>query len=114
MSLGLVRAGSYGEHEKQFFEKNRIYLTWEGLENYDLSKVKEYEEIKPILREAFRDDVEGKIRNNAGQIWAFILGVQIGDWIAVPLKNKPAIAIGEVKSELHYDNWQSNRENSRM
>ena len=44
MALWLVRAGHYGEYEKQFFDKNQIYLTWEGLENYDLSKVKEYEE----------------------------------------------------------------------
>lgn len=55
------------------------------------------------MREAYPTDVEGKIRNSAGQIWAFILAMQIGDWIALPLKNKPAIAIGEIKGELHYD-----------
>jgi len=103
MSLWLVRAGRYGEHEKQFFDKNRIYLTWDGLESYDLSKIKEYEEIKPILRKAYPEDKEGKIRNNAGQIWVFILAMQIGDWIAVPLKNKPAIAFGEIKSEFSYE-----------
>ena len=78
MSLWLVRAGRYGEHEKQFFEKNRIYLTWIGLENYDLSKIQEYDEIKTILREARPDDKEGKIRNNAGQVWAFVQRMKPG------------------------------------
>lgn len=35
--------------------------------------------------------------------WAFVLGMNIGDWVVCPLKNKPAIAFSEVKSELHYD-----------
>ena len=103
MALWLVRAGRYGEHEKQFFDKNRIYLTWDGLEGYDLSKVKDFDEIKTILREAYPDDKEAKIRNNAGQIWAFILGMKIGDWIAVPLKNKSAIAFGEVAGAFQYE-----------
>ncbi len=103
MALWLVRAGRYGEHEKQFFDKNRIYLTWEGLESFDLSKVKDYEEIKPILREAYPDDKEAKIRNNAGQIWAFLLGINVGDWIVCPLKNKPSIAFAEVKGEVQYE-----------
>lgn len=103
MSLWLVRAGRYGEHEKQFFEKNRIYLTVDELGSIDLNKVKDTIELKSILRETYPNDKEARIRNSAGQIWTFVKGISIGDWIVCPLKNKPAIAFAEVKSDLHYE-----------
>ena len=31
MALWLVRAGAYGEYEKNFLDESRIYLTWNGL-----------------------------------------------------------------------------------
>jgi restriction system protein len=37
MALWLVRAGRVGEHEKKFLDENRVYLTWDGL-NEDLSQ----------------------------------------------------------------------------
>lgn len=103
MSLWLVRAGRYGEHEKQFFEKNRIYLTTDELGRNDLTKVKDTDELKVILRETFPEDKEARIRNSAGQVWAFLKGISIGDWVVCPLKNKPTIAFGEVKSDCIYD-----------
>jgi restriction system protein len=103
MALWLVRAGSYGEHEKEFLEKNRVYLTWEGLGTYDLSKVSTQDQLKDILREAYADYKEATLRNYGGQIWGFVKGIKIGDWVVCPLKNKPVIAIGEVKSDFNYD-----------
>jgi restriction system protein len=103
MALWLIRAGRYGEHEQQFLNTNRIYLTWNGLENYDLSKIQSYDKIKDILRQTYPNNPEGKLNNHAGQIKAFILSMQVGDWIVLPLKSKPAIAMGKIKSEFHYD-----------
>jgi restriction system protein len=104
MALWLVRAGKYGEHEQHFLNTNRIYLTWDSLANTDLTLAKTYEEIKDIVREAESPDAtKGKIANNAGQVWAFVLGMNIGDWVVLPLKAKSAIAIGEIKSKLTYD-----------
>ncbi len=45
MALWLVRAGKYGEHEQKFLSSNRIYLTWEDLQGYDLSQAASYDEI---------------------------------------------------------------------
>ncbi|HST19781.1 MAG TPA: restriction endonuclease, partial [Blastocatellia bacterium] len=74
MALWLVRTGKYGEHEQRFLNTNRIYLTWDGLETYDLSKTQTYEEIKVIMRQAYPHSPERKLGNHAGQIWAFVLG----------------------------------------
>ena len=104
MALWLVRAGKYGEHEQHFLDTNRVYLTWSGLNNTDLTQAKTYEDIKAIVREAESPDAtRGKIANNAGQVSAFVLGMNVGDWVVLPLKSKSAIAVGEIKSELIYD-----------
>jgi restriction system protein len=104
MALWLVRAGKYGENEQLFLDSNRVYLTWEGLSNSDLTPAKSYEDIKAIVREAESPEAtRGKIANNAGQVWAFVLGMNVGDWVVLPLKTKSAIAVGEIKSAFTYD-----------
>jgi restriction system protein len=104
MALWLVRAGKYGEHEQHFLDTDRVYLTWGGLNNTDLTQASTYEDIKEIVREAESPDAtKGKIANNAGQVWAFVLGMNIGDWVVLPLKMKSAIAVGEIKSDFTYD-----------
>ena len=96
MALWLVRAGSHGEHEQKFLDDNRVYLTWDGVDN-DLSKVKTFEGVKEILIEKFSDLSKNGITNHASQIWAFISKISPGDWIALPRKSKPAVHIAEVK-----------------
>ncbi len=104
MALWLVRAGKYGEHEQHFLDNNRVYLTWSGLHNTDLTKASSYEDIKAVVRDAESPDATpGKIANNAGQVWAFVLGMNVGDWLVLPLKVKSAIAVGEIKSKFTYD-----------
>jgi restriction system protein len=51
MSLWLVRAGRYGEHESKFIENNRVYLTWAGL-SVDMSGIAAYEGIKQLMTSA--------------------------------------------------------------
>ena len=64
MALWLVRAGSHGEHEQKFLDDNRVYLTWDGVDN-DLSKVKTFEGVKEILIEKFSDLSKNGIRVSA-------------------------------------------------
>jgi restriction system protein len=104
MALWLVRAGKYGEHEQHFLDTGRVYLTWDGLNNTNLTQAKTYEDIKAIVSEAESPNAtRGKIANNAGQVSAFVLGMNIGDWVVLPLKTKSAIAVGEIKSEFTYE-----------
>lgn len=44
-----------------------------------------------------------RIGNHAGQVWSFISAMKPGDWVVIPLKSKPAIAIGEITNEFAYD-----------
>jgi len=104
MALWLVRAGKYGEHEQHFLDTDRVYLTWGALNYTDLTKEETYDDIKEIIREVESPDAtSGKIANNAGQVWAFVLAMNVGDWVVLPLKTKSAIAVGEIKSKFIYD-----------
>src|SRR5437660_960945 len=102
MSIWLVRAGKYGEHESRFFDDSRAYLTWGGLEDVSLANVADYEGIRALVQKTYPDEPARKLGNWAGQISAFALGIKPGDWIMMPLKSQPAIAIGEVLGPYEY------------
>jgi restriction system protein len=103
MALWLVRAGKYGEHEQRFFADSACYLTWEGTEDRDLQKVKDYEGIKALLAELYPDEKPKTRINWASQIAPFVFDIQPGDWVVMPHKHKPAIAFGEVTKGYAFD-----------
>jgi restriction system protein len=103
MALWLYRAGKHGEHEQKFLNDGRIYLTWEQMDDHDLTKGKQPSDIKSLLRAAMPDASEGRIIVHSGQISAFISAMKPGDWVVMPLKSKPAIAVGEITNEFVYD-----------
>lgn len=103
MSLWLVRGGSYGEHEPKFIEDKRVCLTWGEFAANDLTGIPDYEGIKAEVLNAFPGESPRKLGNWSGQVWAFVLGMQVGDWVVMPRKNKATIAIGAVKSPSQFD-----------
>lgn len=96
MALWLVRAGKYGEHEARFLDEGRIFLSWGNLTQTDLAIAPDYEAIKNILIAAYPSEPAARVRNWAGQVWAFALAIKAGDWVVLPSKQSPTIAIGEV------------------
>lgn len=103
MSLWLVRAGKYGEHEAKSINENRVFLTWESLSNEDMSSIPDYDGIKEVMIKHYPNETPRAIGNYSGQIWAFVLAIKVGDWVAMPRKSSPTIAIGEVTSTYKYD-----------
>src|SRR5262245_6224805 len=103
MALWLYRTGKYGEHEQKFLKDSRIYLTWREFADTDPTRVKNYDEIIDIIRESQHDSSEGRIGNQAGQVWSLISAMKPGDCVVIPLKSNPAIAIGEITNEFAYD-----------
>ena len=102
MSLWLVRAGKYGEHEKRFLDESRIYLTWRGLA-HDLTSLGDHERLRTLLEETYPDAPKHKIANNVGQIWRFCKEIKVGDWIIVPSKQRSSIHVASVRGEYVFD-----------
>lgn len=102
-----MRAGRTGEHEDKFLSEGKIYLTWGNL-NYNLSQVKDKEELKKVLTEVYPDFKINKIRNHSGQIWAFSKLMVNGDWVALPSKKKASIHIGKITGGYQFDEVATN------
>ena len=102
MSLWLVRAGRYGEHEKKFLDEKRIYLTRWGLA-YDLTSLGDQKELRTLLEKTYPDASKRKIGNNIGQIWRFCKEIHLGDWIIVPSKQRSSIHVAKVEGEYAFN-----------
>lgn len=103
MALWLVRAGKYGEHENRFLEDHRIYLTWGGLTETNLSVAKDYDGIKLLMQQRFPEEPVRRLGNWSGQVWAFAVAMKPGDLVVVPSKASPTIAVGEVTGQYTFD-----------
>jgi len=102
MALWLLRAGKFGENEQRFLQTSRVYATWEALDR-DLGKVKDRQELRAILQEVYPDISKGAAINYSGQLWSFAHEMRPGDWLVLPLKSKPAIAVGEIAGPYEFD-----------
>lgn len=103
MALWLVRGGSYGEHESKFIDENKVCLTWGELTATDMTGTPDSDGIKQRVMQVFPNEPVRKLGNWSGQVWAFVLAMEEGDWIVMPRKNKATIAIGEIKSKCKFD-----------
>ncbi|HAE62735.1 MAG TPA: restriction endonuclease [Eubacteriaceae bacterium] len=100
MALWVVRAGKYGEREEQALEKNVAAIGWDELP--DLSGIKTREELYELLEKTYPDVKRKTLLNWQSQIWPFIMEMQQGDIIALPLKNRSVIVFGEVTGHYQY------------
>jgi restriction system protein len=56
-----------------------------------------------VLERVYPDASKHTIKNWAAQISVHVLYMKPGDWFVMPLKHKPAIAVGEVTSPYRFD-----------
>jgi restriction system protein len=103
MAIWLIRGGKYGEHEERFLKDNRIYLTWGGLQNLDLSIASDFDQVRGLVQSNYPGESVNKIGNWTGQIWAFTLAMKEKDWVVMPKKGKGTIALAEIGSVYKYD-----------
>jgi restriction system protein len=103
MALWMLRAGRHGEYEDRFLSTSRIYLTWGDTIPEGASAFPSRAEIVQTLRERWADASEGKIRNHAGQIWAFLRTMKAEDLVVVPSKKTPELHFGVIRSEARFD-----------
>jgi restriction system protein len=107
MALWLVRGGKHGEYESDFIDNNRIYLTWADLTSVDLTTAGSREEIRQHVALSRPDESAPTVTNWSSQLWGFLGRIEVGDWVVMPRKNKPTIAIGEVLGPCQFNSTQS-------
>ena len=100
MALWLVRAGKYGERESLALDNGLAVIGWDDLPN--LSGVRTREELYDLLEKTYPDVKRNTLLNWQSQIWLFVREIQIGDLVALPLKSRSAIVLGEVTGAYQY------------
>jgi restriction system protein len=103
MALWMMRAGRHGEYEDRFLSTSRIYLTWGDTIPDDARDFHSRAEIVQTLRERWADASEGRIRNHAGQLWAFLRTMKPEDLVVVPSKKTPELHFGVIRSQAQFD-----------
>lgn len=95
-----MRAGRYGEDENLALEKGLAVFGSEDLP--DLSGVKTRDELYEFLEKTYPEEKRKTYLNWRSQIWYFLKEMQQGDLVALPLKHRSAIFIGEVAGPYQY------------
>lgn len=85
------------------FSTSRIYLTWGDTIPNDARGFSSRADVVQMLRERWPNASEGKIRNHAGQLWAFLRTMKPEDLVVVPSKKTPELHFGVIQSDAQFD-----------
>jgi restriction system protein len=103
MAIWLIRAGRNGEHEARFLKENKVYLTWSGLQEVDLSVAQNYDQLRGVVQANYPGELPRRLGNWTGQIWAFTLGMKERDWVVMPRRSNGTIALAEILTPYKFD-----------
>ncbi|MBO3090012.1 restriction endonuclease [Cellulomonas dongxiuzhuiae] len=96
----LIRAGRAGERE-QWAVQNGV--SGGGFhEVADLAAAGTREEVAARVADGFPGAAEGKLRSFTAQLWALRSRMSHGDYVVMPLKGTPHVAIGRVTGDYEY------------
>jgi restriction system protein len=96
----MVRGGRYGQQEELALENGIACVGFSEVQ--DLSRMKDYESVVEVVREAYPDAPKGRVQNYARQLHAFANRIQEGNLIAMPLKTRRQIALGRATGPYKY------------
>lgn len=100
MAFWVVRAGRRGETENYNIDRSVVAVGWH--EFGDLSRIADREALQVLITSLRPDRPVQTIRIWTGELWAFKERIELGDWVALPLKMRSAIAIGRVTGPYRY------------
>jgi len=99
--IWLVRAGRTGHQEEVAIDNNLVAIGWEELG--DISSVADKESLLSLYNQIYPGEKPRAVSNKANQIWRFAKEIKIGDYVVLPLKTEPVIAIGQVTGEYEFN-----------
>lgn len=94
MTLWTVRCGRDGSYEQEVVAQKIVGIGWGDLG--DISKIDSREELMLHFATTFPNESSASLRNQLAQVYAFKSRIQVGDLVALPLKNSASIAFGRV------------------
>jgi restriction system protein len=100
MTLWTVRCGGDGAYEQEAVAQRIVGIGWGALG--DISKLTTRQELMLHFEAAIPSNSVASLRNQLAQVYAFRSRIQIGDLVALPLKNSASIAFGRITSDYKF------------
>lgn len=100
MTLWTVRCGGDVAYEQEAFTQNFVGIGWGELG--DISKFDSREELMLHFATVFPNPSLASLRNQLAQVYAFKSRIQIGDLVALPLKDSASIAFGRITGNYKF------------
>lgn len=100
MAVWLVRAGTHGEREQFDIDNGVAAIGWEEIN--DLLQFNSREEIIEELSEKYPNEGQRTIRTWASELLSFSRKIQIGDYVAMPIRDRSSIFVGRVTGDYQY------------
>ena len=100
MSLWMVRGRKYGREESIALDKSLACIGFSEVP--DLSHATSKEQILELLRRSYPDEKEAAYRNYVSQLFSFAHRMKPGDLVAMPFRNQPQVALGQITGSYQY------------
>jgi restriction system protein len=100
MAVWLLRAGTHGERDQFALEKGVAAIAWEQIS--DLMSFTTREEIITELTNKYPDEGQRTIRTWASELFSFSRKIEIGDYVAMPVRDRSTIYIGRVIGDYQF------------
>jgi len=118
MALWVVRAGDKGQQEDGVLKNNIVAIGWNKLE--DLSQFTNFETFYKYFKQTHPrekhdkpTDYDKSSRLMAGEVWAFLKKINVGDLVILPSKKSDDIFIGKIKGGYEYKQYTENIKHTR-
>lgn len=99
--MWLCRGGRNGLVVNMFIDDNKIYLPWDGY-NADYSECSVLSEFREIVIKEKKVDNRATISNWSSQLYQFVNGISIGDYVLVPGPQSRIYHLAKVTGDYTY------------
>lgn len=100
MSLFMVRAGRYGEHEASSIEDGALCIGYPEVP--DLRRETTREAVQELVERMYPDEPAQRRRNAVTDLFLFAHEMKEGDLVVLPFRDKAQVAIGKVQGNYWF------------
>jgi restriction system protein len=99
--MWVCRAGQKANDFNLYMRNNKIYIPWEGY-NSNYGKINDLSAFRKIVAEEKKVDNRTTISNWSSQIYQFVNGISVGDYVLIPGARSHFYHLAKVSSDYIY------------
>lgn len=99
--IWLCRSGRNSVYLQYFLDEEKLFLPWEGF-RIDLSSFNSNEDLKCFISKERSDASKTAIATWAGQIRAFVHGMQLDDLVLIPHQGSKLYTLAKIIGDYHF------------